>query len=183
MAAVYVATYPSSGLVMIDSGPAIESFAEVVHRAGPGLQGSDFSATWQMFEKSLGLERIPEPTQSLVRAGHRVDQGVVLGYWHQMLTTPPAEFQAWIDAKFSKIDQPVLAIFGSTTPEADRQRLERLRDVQIEEHPGEGHFVHLNDPARTASSLHELVKHVTTGSSPATKNAPKPSTHAHTHWA
>jgi pimeloyl-ACP methyl ester carboxylesterase len=161
VSAIYVANYPSSGLVMIDSGPGIQSFAELAHRAGPA-RGSNFAATWQMFENSLGLERIPEPAQSIVRAGHRVEQGVVLGYWHQMLSTPPAEFQAWIDSAFARIDRPVLAVFGSHTPDADRQRLEQLRDVRIEEYPGEGHFVHLVDPARTAASLREFVRHCTT---------------------
>lgn len=159
VAAVYAAGHPASGLVMIDSGPAIQSFAELAQRVAPKLRGPEFAATWQMFESSLGLERIPEPSQALVRAAHRVEQDVVLGYWHQMLVTPPADFQSWIDSKFAKIDRPVLAIFGSTTPDADRERLGRLRDVRIEEHPGEGHFVHLVDPARTASSLRGFVGH------------------------
>jgi pimeloyl-ACP methyl ester carboxylesterase len=133
VAGVYTANNPSSGLAMIDSGPAVQPFAELAQRAGPGLRGPDFAATWQMFESSLGLERIPEPAQSLVRATHRVEQAVVLAYWHQMLTTPPAEVQALIDSEFARIDRPVLAIFGSTTPEADRQRLQRLRDVRIQE--------------------------------------------------
>lgn len=159
VASLYVANYPASGLVMLDSGPEIRPFAELVQRAAPMLRGAGFADAWSMIEDSLGLDLIPEPVQTLVRSGHRVDQDLVLGYWEQLLTTPPAEFQAWIDAVMLKIEVPVLAVYGHQAPQGDRLRFDRLPDVQIEEHPGRGHFVHLVDPAEFAQRLLRFVDH------------------------
>ena len=159
VASLYVASYPSSGVVMVDSGPEVQPFAELVQRAAPMLRGAGFAAAWSMIENSLGLDLIPEPAQTLVRKGHRVDQDVVIGYWEHMLSTPPAEFQAWIDSVLPRIDVPVLAVYGQQAPQGDRERLGRLSDVRIEEHPGKGHFVHLVDPADFAMSLRRFIDH------------------------
>lgn len=159
VASLYASAYPSRGVVMVDSGPEIQPFAELVHRAAPMLRGTGFADAWAPIESSLGLDQIPEPAQTLVRAGHRVDQDVLLGYWDQMLSTPPADFQAWVDTMMSGIDVPVLAVFGHAASPGNRQRLERLPDVRIEEHPGQGHFVHLVDAAHFARDLLRFVDH------------------------
>ena len=43
--------------------------------------------------------------------------------------------------------------------DGDQKRLDQWHDVTIEEHPGDGHFVHLVDPARFAASLQRFVDH------------------------
>jgi pimeloyl-ACP methyl ester carboxylesterase len=159
VASMYVARYPAVGLAMVDSGPEQQPFAELVQRAASKLRGPGFAEAWSMIEASLGLELIPEPTQSLARASHRVQQDVILDYWEQMLDTPPAEFQAYIDSFVSQIDVPVLAVYGRAAPEGDRQRFEQLPDVRLEEYPGNGHFVHLVDPARFARILRQFITH------------------------
>jgi pimeloyl-ACP methyl ester carboxylesterase len=108
------------------------------------------------------LELIPEPVQSLVRAAHQVDQAVVLGYWEQLLTTPPAEFQAYVDSFITRIGVPALAVYGHPASEGDQERFETLPDVRVEEYPGDGHFVHLVNPARFAYSLRRFLAHCTT---------------------
>ena len=162
VASMYVASYPSLGLVTVDNGPELQPFAELVQRAAPMLRGPGFAEAWVMIENSLGLDQIPEPVQRLVRAGHRVDQDVVLAYWDPMLNTPPADLQAYIDSVGAKITVPVLAVYGNPASEGDRQRFRRWPDVRVEEHPGDGHFVHLVDPARFAGSLHRFITHCTT---------------------
>lgn len=159
VAILYAASHPSAGVVMVDSGPEIQPFAEVVHRVAPMLRGAGFADAWSRFESSLGLDLIPEPVQTVARAGHEVNQQVVLGYWEQMLSTPPAEFQSWIDSVIPRIDVPLLAVYGHEAPQGDRQRFDRLPDVRIEEHPGKGHFVHLVDPAGFARSLRRFADH------------------------
>lgn len=159
VAILYVANYPSSGVVMVDSGPEIQPFAELVHRAESMLRGAGFADAWSMIENSLGLNLIPEPVQTLVRDGHKVDQHIVLGYWEQMLSRPPVEFQAWIDSVMARIDVPLLAVYGHEASRGDRQRLDRLPDVRVEEHPDSGHFVHLVDPAEFARSLRRFADH------------------------
>jgi pimeloyl-ACP methyl ester carboxylesterase len=162
VASMYAAQYPTLGLVMIDSGPEQQTFSELVHRAAPALRGPGFDDAWTMIEASLGLELIPQPVQELVRTAHRVDQAVLLGYWAQLLTSPPPEFQAYVDTFFSRIDVPALAIYGHPASPGDRQRFETLPDVRVEEYPGEGHFLHLVNPTRSAASLRQFVADCTT---------------------
>ena len=178
VAALYAAHYPSLGVVMIDSGPEQQPFAESAQRAAPMLQGSGFDNAWAMIEASLGLDLIPQPTQDMVRAAHHVDQRVVLGYWDQLLTTPPADFQAFIDTFTADIAVPLLAVYGRRASDGDRQRFNSLPDVTVEEHPGEGHFVHLLDPPRFARSLRRFVAHCTDTDEPQTLDGARP-THSH----
>ena len=50
---------------------------------------------------------------------------------------------------------------GGRSREGERQRFEWLPDVQLEEWVGDGHFVHLVDPARFATRLRQFVDHCT----------------------
>lgn len=161
LAALYAAAYPTRGVVMLDSGPDIRPFAEFVHRLEPALRGPGFSQVWPTFEASLGLDRIPEPVRSLVLDAHQVKQDVVVGYWEPLLRADPAEFQAWIDAQIRNLNVPLLGIFGRPITEGDRERFEWLPDVQLEEWAGDGHFVHLVDPDRFATRLHQFVEYCT----------------------
>jgi pimeloyl-ACP methyl ester carboxylesterase len=160
LACIYAATYPTRGLVVIDSGPDLQPFAELAHRLEPALRGSGFAHAWQTFENSLGLERIPEPVRGVVLAGHHVDQDVVVGYWEPLLHTAPASLQAWIDTQIlPKLDQPCLGVFGRPVTDRERERFARLADVQLEEWSGDGHFVHLVDPDRFTTRLLQFVEH------------------------
>jgi pimeloyl-ACP methyl ester carboxylesterase len=161
LACFYASAHPTRGIVVIDNGPDIRPFAELVHRLEPALRGPGFADVWPMFEKSLGLERIPEPARSLVLTTHEVTQDVVVGYWETMLRSAPAELQAWIDTIIAKLDVPCLGVFGRPITDGERERFERLPDVQLEEWTGDGHFVHLVDPGRFAGRLRRFVDHCT----------------------
>jgi pimeloyl-ACP methyl ester carboxylesterase len=121
--------------------------------------GPAFNQVWPDIENSLGLDRIPEPARTLVLDTHKVKQDVVLGYWDQVLTTDPAELQAWTDDIAARIQIPCLAVFGRPATDGERERLARLPDVEIEEWVGNGHLVHLVDPGRFATRLRTFVEH------------------------
>jgi pimeloyl-ACP methyl ester carboxylesterase len=162
LAVIYAAAYPTRGAVMIDNGPDLRPFAELVQRLEPALRGPGFAEVWQTFENSLGLERIPEPARSLVLKTHQVKQGVVVGYWEMLLRTDPAELQAWIDTQITpKLDVPCLAVFGRPITDSERERVGSLPDVQLEEWAGDGHFVHLVEPDRFATRLRQFVDYCT----------------------
>ena len=159
IAGLYVSAHPARGVVLVDQATEILPFAQMLHQIAPMLRGPAFGQVWLGIENSLGLDRIPEPTRSLVLETHKVDQGVVLGYWDQVLDTEPAELQAWIDAKAAGIQVPCLAVFGRPASDGERERLGRLPDAQIEEWAGDGHFVHLVDPGRFAARVSTFVEH------------------------
>ena len=159
IAGLYVSAHPARGIVLVDEGTEILPLGQLLHQIAPMLRGPGFGQAWQNIEDSLGLDRIPEPTRTLVLETHKVSQDVVLGYWDQVLTTDPAELQAWIDAKVARIQVPCLAVFGRPATDGERERLGRLPDAQIEEWAGDGHFVHLVDPRRFAARLRRFIQH------------------------
>ena len=159
LACLYASGYATRGVVTIDNGPDIRPFAELLHRLEPALRGPGFAEVWQRFEQSMGLERVPEPVRSLVLDTHTVNQDVVLGYWDTPLRTDPAEHQASIDAAMAKLHVPCLGVFGRPITDGERERFDRLRDVQLEEWPEDGHFVHLVDPDRFTTRLRQFVDH------------------------
>jgi pimeloyl-ACP methyl ester carboxylesterase len=161
LATLYAAAYPSRGLVVVDNGPDIRPMARLVQQLEPALRGPGFGDVWRTFEDSLGLERIPEPTRSLVLETHEVRQDVVVAYWETLLRTDPDELQAFIDTQCRRLDVPCLAVFGRPITESERERFGWLRDVQLEEWAGDGHFVHLVDPDRFAARLRQFVDHCT----------------------
>lgn len=157
VAGLYASAHPARGIVLVDQATEVLPFARMVHQIAPMLRGPAFQQVWTRMDSSLGLDRLPEPTRALVLAAHRVDQDVVLGYWDQILTTRPAELQAWIDAKAAGIRVPCLAVFGRPATDGERERLDRLPDAQVEEWTGGGHFVHLVDPGRFATRLRGFI--------------------------
>ena len=159
IAGLYASAHPTRGIVMVDQATEVLPFARMLHQIAPMLHGPAFDQVWPNIENSLGLDRIPEPTRTLVLDTHKVEQDVVLGYWDQILTTDPAELQAWIDGKTAGLRTPCLVVFGRPATDGERERLGRLPDVQIEEWVGDGHFVHLVDPRRFATRLRAFVEH------------------------
>ncbi len=161
LATLYAAMYPSRGVVTVDNGPDIRPFAQLIKRLEPVLRGPGFTAAWPTFEDSLGLERIPEPTRSLVLETHEVNQEVVVGYWEMVLRTDPDELQAIIDTYLRQLDVPCLAVFGRPITDGELERFGWLPDVELEEWTGDGHFVHLVDPDRFAARLLQFIDHCT----------------------
>ena len=159
IAGLYASAHPARGIVLGDQATEVLPFAQMLHQIAPMLRGPAFDQVWPNIESSLGLDRIPEPTRSLVLGTHKVRQDVVLGYWDQVLNTDPAELQAWIDDKAAGIQVPCLAVFGRPATDGERERLGRLPDAQVEEWAGDGHFVHLVDPGRFATRLSAFVEH------------------------
>jgi pimeloyl-ACP methyl ester carboxylesterase len=163
VAGLYASAHPARGIGLVDQATEVLPFAQMLHQVAPMLRGPGFGQIWPNIENSLGLDRIPEPTRTLVLDTHTVKQDVVLGYWDQVLSTEPAELQAWTDDVAARIRIPCLAVFGRPATDGERERLGRLPDVQIEEWAGDGHFVHLVDPERFATRLAAFVKHCDRG--------------------
>jgi pimeloyl-ACP methyl ester carboxylesterase len=125
------------------------------------LHSPQFPAVWQKFEESLGLGLIPEPARSLVLETHTVDQGVVVGYWDELLQSDPDTIQELVDDQVRRIHAPCLGVFGRPVTTGERERFGWMPYVELEEWVGDGHFVHLVDAGRFARRLLEFVDRAT----------------------
>jgi pimeloyl-ACP methyl ester carboxylesterase len=153
-AMIYAASYPVRGAVIVDSPTDLRPSARMVQQLEPALRGPGFSNAFAPFERSMGLDLVPEPLRRAALDAHDVCQDVVLGYWDQLLRSDVEELQAWVEEIAGKIDVPCLAVYGRQLPREEREYLHRLvPHMQVEEWPGRGHFVHLADADRFTTRL------------------------------
>lgn len=153
-AMIYAASYPVRGAVIVESPVNVAPFAEMVQFLAPALRGPGFADAFAPFERSLGLDLVPEPLRAVALAAQDVRQETVLGYWDQMLRTDAGELQRWVEEIAGAIEVPSLAVFGQRLAREERDYLRRVvPGVQVEEWPGCGHFVHLAEADRFAARL------------------------------
>jgi pimeloyl-ACP methyl ester carboxylesterase len=134
----------------------------LVHRLEPALRGDAFADTFrEVFEASMGLERLPADIRELILAGRRIRREVVLGYWAEILALEPDDLQGRIDGALDAIEAPVLAVFGRGPTPPEQERLARLPDAACEVWRDFGHFAHLVEPDRFAERLLAFVEHCT----------------------
>ena len=160
LAGSYAAAYPVAGVVDVDQPLFVRPFAELVHSLAAALRGGDFDAAFEPFRQSIGVDRLPEPERSRITARQRIRQDLVLGYWDEMLRSTPDQLQARINTTLAAIKAPLLAVFGHAldTQEKQHQR-RRLPSAEVEEWPGHGHLVHLEEPDRFARRLATFAGH------------------------
>jgi pimeloyl-ACP methyl ester carboxylesterase len=152
IALIYAARFPSGGVVDVDQGVYVQSFAAFVRTMEPALRSERFARAFEPFEQSIGVDALPAAIRAPISARRRVRQDLILGYWRELFESEPAELQARIDETLALVDVPVLALFGQRASEEDRTRL-RLSAGCIEEWPGAGHVLHLAEPERFARLL------------------------------
>lgn len=154
VAMIYAAAYPVRGVVIVESPVNVAPFAEMVQFLAPSLRGDGFADAFAPFERSMGLDLVPEPLRTEALDAHEVRRDVVLGYWDQLLRTDANELQRWVEEVAATIEVPSLAVFGQHLTSEERDYLRRLLPaVEVEEWPGRGHFVHLADADRFAARL------------------------------
>jgi pimeloyl-ACP methyl ester carboxylesterase len=165
-AMIYAASYPVRGAIIVDSPVDLRPFAHTVKQLAPALRGPGFADAFGVFDRTMGIDLVPEPLQTVARDAHEVRQDVVLGYWDQLLRSNPEELQASVEEVAARIDVPCLAVYGRPLSSDDRDYLLRLvPSVQLEEWPGLGHCVHLADADRFAARLRAFADFCERGSS------------------
>ncbi|MFJ9795480.1 alpha/beta fold hydrolase [Streptomyces sp. NPDC101145] len=63
VAGLYASAHPARGILLVDQATEVLPFARMLHRIAPMLHGPAFHQVWSNIEKSLGLDRIPDPTR------------------------------------------------------------------------------------------------------------------------
>ena len=159
IASIYAASHPALGVVNIDQPMDVRPFAQVARRLEPALRGPRFVEAFQPFQRSMGLDQVPEQLRLRVLAGQRIRPELVLGYWEEVMRTDPQEMQERIDEMARGIACPCLAVFGRGLEESEREDTTALIPaVQIEEWPGAGHFVHLTELERFSERLRRFIE-------------------------
>jgi pimeloyl-ACP methyl ester carboxylesterase len=150
------------GVVTVDQSWNVRPFAEVVHGAAAGLRGDDFSAAFEPFEATMGIDHLAQPIRNQVMARRHVHRDLVLDYWDQVLETDPIGLQRRIERHAASVTAPCLAVFGHELPDDERRYMRGLMPaVEVEEWPGSGHMVHLVQPDKFASRLRAFIEQVT----------------------
>lgn len=156
---IFAASYPVAGVVEVDQPLDVRPFAQLVHRLAPALRGEAFSATFEPFRQSMGVEMVPEPLHSMLVASQSIRQDIIIAYWSEILGSTPEELQGRIDSALDAISVPYLAVFGRRLAVEERDHLRRhIARLELEEWPDHGHFVHIVAPDRFADRLAEFVQ-------------------------
>ena len=154
----YASAHDAAGVVNVDQPLRVGGFAGFVQQMAPTLRGPEFVAAFAPFETSIGVGRLPEPERDRVLATQHIDQNLVLDYWSTVLTDPPAQLQADVDAMLDRITVPYLWLAGGPVDDADRAHLQtHVAQAQIETWSTLGHMAHLAEPDRFAARLAEFV--------------------------
>lgn len=162
IASIYAATYPTLGIVNVDQPIEIRPFARMVQSQWPALSGPSFSAAFEPIQKSIGLDRVPEPLRTQVLAIQDIRQDLVLGYWDQLNRTDPDHMQTRINDTAGHITCPYLAVFGrKLTPAECDDLVNRIATAQVEQWPDGGHFVHLVNADRFTNRLRTFIQSCT----------------------
>src|SRR4051794_26542163 len=160
LAMAYAAQHPVRGVVDVEGPLDVRPFASGVRRLAPALRGEAFAETFRdVFQASMGLDRLPADVRELVLAGQRIRRELVLGYWAEVLDLEPDALQARVDRALEAIEAPVLAVFGRELTAPEHERLARIPDAACEVWPDFGHFAHLVEPDRFAERLLAFVEH------------------------
>lgn len=160
LAFLYAGHFPARGVVCIDQPQDVRAFSALLKQLEPVLRGPGFAVAFERFQESMAIDRVPEPLRSLVYASQRIDQDVVLGYWDEVLRSDADALQTRIDDGLATIDVPVLAVFGRPMADGAEHGLARVRELELVEWPGLGHFPHLVDLDRFTERLREFIDRV-----------------------
>jgi pimeloyl-ACP methyl ester carboxylesterase len=157
----YAAEHDVTGVVNVDQPMLTAGFSNLVRQLAPALRGPGFEAAFAPFERSIGVDRLPEPERSRVASTRSTRQETVLDHWDPSLRTAPDALQAQVDEMLDAVRAPYLYLSAHEVPDEVRRHLHAHLDrVEVVEWPGTGHLLHLGDPVRFV----DLVEQFVTGS-------------------
>jgi pimeloyl-ACP methyl ester carboxylesterase len=157
VATIYAATYPARGVVNVDQPLLVGKFGKVLRQAEPVLRSPAYGEVWDRMLANMHIELLPPAERELVRTATTPRQDLLLGYWNEILVTPPEELGERRMRDLDTIRARGIGyhyVAGDALNPAYRQWLESaLPGVAITVLPGSGHFPHLARPAVLAKIL------------------------------
>jgi len=161
LAAFYAGTFPTAAVVMSDQALRTNAFLEDIQGVQEQLRGPAFLGIWRSIESRFGIELIPASRRELVQGATVPRQDIVLGYWREILDTPPAELQDRFTAVLRRVDAPFTSVFGEDVESEYRAWFSGIvPQGKIVVFPNSGHFPHLVDPDRFADQIRAVAGQV-----------------------
>ncbi len=159
IATIYASRYPVRGVVNVDQPLMVQPFAAFLRSQAGAITGPGFDALWARLLSGMGLEDLGAVARQQVLASSHPRQEVVVGYWQQILASPPGEVEAmihWTLGKVRTLDRPYLQVSGRERDTASDDWLRsQLPNVMTTAIPHTGHFPHMGEPRRFAELLAE----------------------------
>lgn len=157
IATAYAAAHPVRGVVNIDQPLRVGGFADMLQRNGDVLRGPGYGTIWDGLLGRMGIDALPPEARALARPDAVPPRELLLTYWGELLTTPPAALDERNACRLERIASqgtPYHYVTGAEPDAEYRAWLSRaLPDVTITVLPGSGHFPHLAHPAEVARLL------------------------------
>lgn len=157
IATIYASRYPTRGVVNVDQPLAVRRFGDLLRAHRVTLHGAGFRAVWDMLETGMRLDQLPLDARRLVESIGDPRQDLLLGYWADIMDTPPDELDATIHAGLAAIRRsaiPYHLVLGAEPDGANRAwHMDALPASLITVLPGSGHFPQLAHPAEFAGIL------------------------------
>jgi pimeloyl-ACP methyl ester carboxylesterase len=157
IATIYAGMFPTSGVVNVDQLLETAAFGHLLRAHEPTLRGPDYTTVWDMMVASMHTELLTPDAQELLRTISDPRQDLLLGYWHQVLTTPPDELAERVAAGLTQVRKagvPYHTVFGHEPSAEYRAWLaDMLPEAVNSVLPDSGHFPQLAHPNRFARIL------------------------------
>ena len=156
LATIYASRYPTSGVINVDQPLLTPGFAQLLRAHEATLRGPGYAAVWDMMAASMHTDLLPPDAQQLLRTISDPRQDLLLGYWDEVLTTPPDELTDRIRGagrstrNRSALPQRLRADPERRVPELAGRLLPDAVNTVL---PGSGHFPQLAHPSRFARVL------------------------------
>jgi pimeloyl-ACP methyl ester carboxylesterase len=157
-ASVYAATYPSRGVVNVDSAPEPGvPFAGMLKSMEHRLTPESFPQLWLMFEASMQIDLLPPSARKLLRDNNTPDRELILGRWNELLTRDAADLDAWLQMRLRTLRESAarytLVLGSEPGPDLVGWLRQVIPGIEIVVWPGSGHFPHLARPREFAQLL------------------------------
>lgn len=158
VALLYAVVHPARAIMAVDPvGLHAPTIAAALAPHRDELLGGDTLAAFWSFEEDHVM--VGDPAAALIRAGLEPSVDVIRSYWRGLLgeTSEVVARQQGLEAALASITVPVLALWADAPRGPDRDVLSGVASVTSEVWAGQGHWLHLADPARFALRLEAWV--------------------------
>ena len=141
---------PVRSVVNVDQSLQLDAFQEQLQAAAPMLRDPEtFPAVIGALFDDMAGTALSEEERARIESFRAAEQDVVLGVWHDVIESDPADLRALVEATAAAISAPYLNVFG-IDPGDDYADwfAAAVPSARTEVWAGLGHYPHLVEPDR-----------------------------------